>query len=403
MYDVIKAKVSGLGQPFEHFCRKVSNFDLTVANSEEFLDMVLEHMKFAGFDSAIKDKAGNLVFVLNGFRTKDNMLLVSHFDAPQGKNTAQPVGSNMVGFKAGLLSGLYCAITLKRSLLPLHGNLIFSCVRRRESFNYGIAHLFENSLKQCAGSIKCAILCEPTDFNICLGHKGRMEYEIIVRSKVDAGLFMQQGVNMLGAMFPLVSELEKVSHTLPSDYTLGASSLKIKDITYGGYMPGSQEKEFKIVVDRAFGPTEDCEGILKRAKLIARNIYNDDSRIAISTAAATDTIKTLSGLEIVSVKESKPWRMESSDPLAVLSLEALKENGFDSRAQYWKNIVTEGSYIFGEKNIPTIGFGAGDESMVGSGEESLTIKEIEKAVYGMSLLVARNMVLPAFGWSNDEI
>jgi hypothetical protein len=53
--------------------------------------------------------------------------------------------------------------------------------------------------------------------------------------------------------------------------------------------------------------------------------------------------------------------------------------------------------------IPTIGFGAGLEEAIDSGMETLGIDKLEKAVYGLGLIIQRNIGVPTFGWSSDEI
>lgn len=65
--------------------------------------------------------------------------------------------------------------------------------------------------------------------------------------------------------------------------------------------------------------------------------------------------------------------------------------------------MTEGSYTYGELKIPTIGFGAGSEDRLGSDADVMTVEKIERAAYGQALIVDRNIGMPTFGWSSDEI
>jgi acetylornithine deacetylase/succinyl-diaminopimelate desuccinylase-like protein len=306
-------------------------------------------------------------------------------------------------FKTGIAMALYTGALVSRSLLPLTGNLIISCVPRTETCDYGIKHLFENFIKARSREIKGVLLCEPTGLNLCLGHKGRMEYQIVIKGNVQNTFVEPQGINMLGTMFPLISELEKVSRNLTSDSALGLSTLKIKDVSYSDYHHGKGLKEFKVVVDRTFSPEDDFDSILKRAKSIAMNVYRSNPEVAVETLIAKSRIKTYRGVEMISEKEFNPWKMESHNPFALSSLQVLKENGFNSDMGYWKNIVTEGSYTFGKLRIPTIGFGPGSESSVVH-EPWLSVKdELEKAVYGAGLIIHRNIGMPTFGWSADEI
>ncbi len=230
-----------------------------------------------------------------------------------------------------------------------------------------------------------------------------MEYEIVVKGKLNRNFLENRGMNMLGTMFPLISELEKVSKELPNDFNLGRSSLRIKDVSYSGCQPQDEINEFRIVVDRAFIPEETKGYILNRAKAIAKTVYKQEQDITVNTLLAKERIKTYTGLDLVLEKEFKPWSMESHQPFALESLESLNENGFKSNFGYWKKVVTEGSYTYAQLKIPTIGFGAGVEDNIDSSIDSLNLDKIEKASYGQALIVQRNIGMPTFGWSSDEI
>jgi len=397
MKEIAKRKMKGLEGSLEVFSKKMADFELKEENAMKFSSMVFSEMKRLDFDEVFKDRAGNLIGVIKGYENKEDLALISHMDA------VNFMGESLIGFKAGIISSIYAGALLKKMMLPLRGDVIVCCVPRAECCDFGIKYLFDTFLKKRLDKIKGAILCEPTDLNVYLGHKGRMEYEIIVKGKMDRDFLENRGVNMLGTMFPLINELEKVSHNLPVDYSLGSSSLRIKDVSCSGYEEPKESREFKVVVDRTFVPEENQDRILKRAKAIAKDIYKGEAAIAVNTALAKSRIKTYAGLEIVSEKEFKPWRMESNHPFVASSLAVLKENGFNSQAGYWKKIITEGSYTFAKLKIPTIGFGVGKEEMVNSPSASLTINELEKGVYGQVLIAHRNIGMPTFGWSEDEI
>ncbi|MFA5008103.1 MAG: hypothetical protein WC546_02660 [Candidatus Omnitrophota bacterium] len=405
MNKIIEEKLPGLKEDLAKFSRQISDFNVTSGNLARFSDAIMAKMQELGLEKIAKDKAGNLVGLIKGKRSKDALAIISHIDIPS-KEQAQNgpmTGSNIIKFKTGIISALYCAGLLKRALAPLDSDLIICCVPRMEVSDYSVRYLFENFFKNKIKNIKGVILCEPTDFNLNLGHKGRMEYEIVVRGKLDNSFLGQKGINMLGAMLPLVNELENASKTLPSDYALGQSSLRIKDMRYAGYEPLQNVNEFSIIVDRVFIPEETKQYILNKAKTIAKNVYKGQENISISTCLAKEKIKTDAGLEIISKKEFKPWLMEANNLFVANSLEVLKECGFFASCSYWKNIITEGSYTCGELHIPTIGFGAGKEEDINPKSESINIEAIEKAIYGLSVMVERSIGMPAFGWSSDEI
>jgi len=403
MHRLLKSRIRGLNGELDVFSKKIC--DCSPADAERFSRLLSEEMERLDFDRVTCDAAGNLIGTVKGYQDKGALIVISHLDIPSWEDRKKefPSGEGMLKFKAGIISGIYAGALMKRSLLPLSGDLVVCCVPRLECCDFGIRYLFDNYLKSEVKKIKGVVLAEPTDFNVFLGHKGRMEYEITVRGKSCGSFFDSRGVNMLGTMFPLISELEKVSRQMPRNSYLGHSNLRIKDVRYSGYRQEDGLDEFRIIVDREFIPEENQNDILDRAKSIAADVYRKEPEVTVSTALSMEKVKTYKGLEIVSEKDFKPWTMDSYRPFALDSLGCLTENGFKSSFGYWKKITTEGSYTYAKLGIPTVGFGAGSEDDMGSGSEQLVISKLPDAVYGLGLIIHRNIGLPSFGWSSDEI
>jgi len=403
MKNLMKAKQGGLRSSLAHFYRKIADYDLREVTMREFIALVAAAMKKLDFDMVRRDKAGNLIGIMKGYEARENLAMVSHVDFAHEESSRAMPPALPADFKNGVLTALYTAALIKRSALARRGDLIVCCVPRSECCDFGIRYLFENFLKDYASTLKGVVLCEPTGFNINLGHKGRFEYEIVVKGRMGQDALAARGVNILGTMFPLINELEKVSRQLPRDCELGASSLKIKDVKYNGCNPQEDFKEFKIVVDRVFVPEEDPKAILRRAKTIGKDVYRHEPQVEVNSACAKTKIKTYAGVELVSRKALQPWKMESHQPFALQALEALNEAGIKSAFGYWQHVMTEGSYTYGELKIPTIGFGAGVETASNVVTTPVDIADIEKAVYASALIVQRNIGIPTFGWSADEI
>ncbi len=405
MKKLMMMKIQGLKEPMARFSRKIEKMKPGTDNSGEFMETVRSEMENMSFDSVTRDKAGNVVGVIKGHQNEEAVVMISHVDIMSGsrEKVEDLKGNDMARFKAGIVSSLYAGALLKRTMLPLAADLVVCCVPRFDCCDPGVKYLFDDLLQGRINKIKGVILCEPTGFNINLGHKGRMEYEIVVRGKLKRNFLENRGMNMLGTMFPLISELEKVSKELPNDINVGRSDLRIKDVLYRGYSSSDETNEFRVVVDRAFVPDEKQGDILTRAKTIARSVYSSEPDVTVRTMLAKERLKTHTGLEMVSEKEFKPWIMESYKPFAIESLRCLTENGFKSSFGFWRKIVTEGSYTSAELKIPTIGFGAGEEDDIYSAGDTISMEKLERAVYGQALIVQRNIGMPSFGWSYDSI
>jgi len=405
MKQLVKSKAKGIKKDLIRFIKKLDDIKPGAAYVGELINLAGKEMKSLSFDDITIDRAGNLIGVVRGYEKKRSVLMLSHIDveAPGRQRSRAPGSEGLTNFKAGIISSIYAAALIKNTMLPLGGDLIVSCVPRLQYCDSEIRYLFDGFSKKLKEQIKGIILCEPTDFDINIGNKGRMEYEIVIKGRLGRDFPEHRGVNMLGAAFPLINELEKVSKELPSDFNLGRSDLKIKDVRYSGYKPRSEMNEFRIVVDRKFIPEENEDFILNKARSIARIVYKQDPEVKVNALLAKQRIKTYTGLELASAKNLKPWSMESHQPFVLESLQSLVENGFKSKIGYWKKIITEGAYTYNQLGIPTIGFGAGSEDIPLSGKDLCGTGKIEKAAYGQALIVLRNIGMPTFGWSPNEI
>ncbi len=399
MKELIKGKVDGLCEPMKQFGKKLDAFKVNSRSIGDFNRLILEEMQTLGFDSCASDRFDNTIGVIKGYSQGQDIALIFHVDYPP----AGAESKGMCNYKPGIMSALYTAAALKRSLLPLVGDILVCGVPRSVCCEFGVKYLFDYYLKKRLKKLKGIILCEPTDMNIYLGHKGRMEYEIVVKVRLSDGFLASRGINMLGTMFPLIHELETVSQSLPSNYSLGNSSLKIKDVHFCGTQPRDNRNEFRVIVDRSYVPEEQEENILERAKMIAKSVYKSEPSVMVQTAVAMQKIKTFAGANIVSEKEIKPWTIEGSHPFILNSHQALKDNGFKAALGYWQKTITAGSYTFGELGIPTLGFGPEAETLPEEVSQSASFEVVKKAVFGQAIMIQRNIGVPTFGWTSDEI
>ena len=383
MKELLEMRMEGERKSIQHLNAGMGRIAAHENSARLVQELLAAEMGKLGFDDVDEDSLGTVYGIIRGVERGEPLWVIAHSD----------------DHRACALSAVCAAGAIKGSLLPLRGDLIVSCVSRSLFGNYAVEHFYEEVLKHRYPAIKGVLLSEPTGGSVNLGHKGRVEYEIVVRGHVAGRVLQSGGVNMLGTIFPLVSELEKVSEGLPRDTALGRSSLRIKDIHYNTPPEGGSPQEFRVAVDRVFVPEESPGAILERARGIATAIYRSCADLDVSTALVRNRYETPQGAEEI-VSEWKPWIMAGHDPFALSSLEALREGGFKPEFGYWKQTFTEGSFTRGKLGLPTLGFGPGGEE-AGSGEPSA--REIERAALGQALIMHRAIGIPSFGWDADEI
>jgi hypothetical protein len=384
------------------FADKLNGFRITKQNIGTFNRIIVDEMKALDFDTYATDRFDNTLGVMRGYTEGQDLALIFPIDYPD-PDAAQEKAGVENAYNPGIVTALYTAAALKRTLLPLTGDLLVCGVPRSECCAFGIKYLFEYSLKDRLKNIKGILLCEPTDMNMYLGHKGRMEYEIFVKVRLSEAFRENRGVNMLSTMFPLIHELENLSHHLPFNQSMGGSSLRIKDVHFCGTQPQSDQNEFKVTVDRSFLQEEQVDNILERAKIIAQAAYHEEPSAVVQTAVATEQIVTCAGTKVISDKEIKPWAIDTTNPFILKAYQALTDNGFPVRMGYWKHAITGGSYTYGELGIPTFGFGPGNETLHEGPVTDELFTAIKKAVFGQAMIVHRSIGVPTFGWTSHEM
>ncbi len=401
MNTILKSKLEGMEREMTEFTGNLRNFNLTEENLPELERLIQIEMQNLNFESVDIDQVGNIIGKVKGFQDNGDIVMIANLDLPlllkqnENRNSAA-VYELFENDKEGIITSLYTGALLMRATAPLRGNVYVCCITRSECCGYGIRHLFNNVLD--IHKIKGIILCEPTDYDVYLGNKGRLEYEIIVHDYIQNNFSIDQISKRYNDETELLNRLNRVSESLPADSQFGRSTLNIKDIMYKSSDVSVNENIVRVNIDRMYVPYENRNTILQNAKSLAESVYKSNSA-NIETSVNEDMITTRSGKQIREIKEYKPWKMEGQHPFVVNTLEVLKENQFTPSIGYWKKIITEGSFTNGELNIPTIGFGAGK----GESAKGISVEELKKSIFGKALIIFRQIGMHTFGWDENDI
>ncbi len=404
MNTVLKEKVSGLSDEIKDYLEAFKDLDL-LSKKDELAQLLQETMLKLGYDKVTVDDVGNVIGCIKGYSHREDMVILANIDLiPNAGNqdrqtdliyrqTRSLTEINKVALITSLLSGAL----LKRSIAALTGDLYVCCVPRFECCGYGVQYLFDNTLQN--KTIKGVLLSEPTDFDINVGNKGRMEYQINIKGSSTDSLLADSNLLIMNSMYPLISRLEEARVNLPHDKELGQSNLSIKDISFSKKGEIFADNLMSVTVDRTYLATENSPDIINKAKAIAASVYKEP-HISVSTQINKGLTTTNKGQDMYTPKEYKPWKMESHNSFVLNALQVLQENSFSSQIDHWKSIVTEGSYTCGQLNLPTIGFGAGTEKDL---NQKISLPDIQRSILGKSLIVYRSIGMPTFGWSSDDI
>ncbi|MFA5292661.1 MAG: M20/M25/M40 family metallo-hydrolase [Phycisphaerae bacterium] len=401
MYQLLKLKSNGLKKEAIGFTRELVAIPSVSLNEKQAAEFVERGMSYAGFDRVFRDECGNVVGLIMGRSAGPNVLLLSHLDTvlpPDEKaglvEDDYLYGSGSSDCKSGVAAHVFTGCLLKRSLLPLNGNLIVAAtVAEENGCSVGTKWLMEKTLPQLGLKADYVVLGETTGLGLYYGHDGWVELDVKV---VGSNPF-----KVGDAADSIFNDIDTISRENERE---NFDSWKVNK-------PFIEEnrglREATITVERRMNLSEDMGYITSQLKHEAVMAAKNNGSVAIDVAVKTEFQKLYTGHSIVVKKISNAWSIDPFCQLMEKARGALKAAGCKAEAGKWKlgrlGMGTSGSVILNEFKIPVIGYGPGDEDSSHTENERVKIDNITEAVYGTSAIVHSLIGIPVFGWSSDEI
>jgi len=334
---------------------------------------VKEEMEKSGFDEVFIDGIGNVVGRIGSGRVR--ILYDAHMDTVDigdRKNWRRdPFGAEYKGGiiygrgacddKAGVASAIYGGKLIVT--LGLRGDYtlyITASVEEESAGGKGIEYLIrEDRLKP-----HFVVLAEPTSLNIIRGHKGRVGLKISLRGKSAHAGTPWKGINAIYRIAPLIEKIEKLNRRLPPFPPLGKGTISVTKIDCEKASLNAIPDNCTIYLDRRTNTRENKESVKRE-------------------------LRTLMGrggkLEILQ-KFFTAWELPREHPLVVSCLDTynalFKKN---PKILLWP-FCSNGSYTMGEKEMPTIIFGPGEEKFTHSANEQVKVEHLIKAAMFYAML-----------------
>lgn len=230
----------------------------------------------------LKSGRKNVTAVLKGSGGGRTLMLNGHMDTVgvegmKDQFSAEIRDGKLFGrgaqdMKGGLAAILSCVKTIIDSDIRLKGDLIISAVADEEYGSSGTEALVKK-IKADA-----AIVTEPSDLNVCLGHKGFTLFEIETAGREAHGGYPDRGIDANIHMGRVLTELEKLSVNLLNrerHNLLGTPSLHIPLIK-GGTELFKYSNKCRISVERRTIPGESLSSLINEIKTIISKLSETD-------------------------------------------------------------------------------------------------------------------------------
>ncbi|NPV01719.1 MAG: M20/M25/M40 family metallo-hydrolase [Brevinematales bacterium] len=405
MYQMLRLKNDGIKKELIDFTKRLISTESTSLHEENVAEIVKNEMKLLGYDNVFIDGAGNVIGIIYGTDKENSILLSSHMDTvadgdAEGWNhdpyqamekAGRIYGRGASDCKGGLAAQVYAGALLKRSLLPLKGNLIVAAVVAEENgLSLGTRFLLSETLPSLKMQPGFAILGEPTEQAIYYGHDGWLEMDITL-----------EGSN--------VFELDDAVQTVANEMNEGFTAREWEQYAYerneSEILDGDSRTTLrfrsKMMMDE--NPKKLVSWVRKRVTSAVKNAAS----VAVNIFLKGEEQTLYTGRTEKVQFSSSGWMTDPFHPMIERAYKSITAGGSIVRRGKWlldkPGMGTSGGVYLNEYDIPVMGYGPGSEEEAHAVNESVEIEKLADSVYGNAVMAHGMIGVPVYGWTIDEI
>lgn len=325
---------------------------------------VAARMRAIGLDVVVRDAAPgrpNVVGVLEGSQPGPALMFCGHLDTVGVDDMRDPFeprerdgrlyGRGSQDMKGGV-AAMIDAARLARVRGFSRGRLIVAAVVDEEFASLGADALVAD------WTADAAVVTEPTDLQIGIGHKGFAWIEVTTRGRAAHGSRPAEGQDAILRMGRVLARLEALDRALQARAphpVLGTGSLHASTVD-GGRELSSYPDACRLVYERRTIPGEEGAAVLREAEEILSALRDDDPQFE-GTARLTFA--------------RPPYQLPAAHPLPSLLASAASRSPPEGVGMsFWTDAA-----ILGEAGIPTVLFGPGGAGLH-STEEFVRVDDV---------------------------
>jgi putative selenium metabolism hydrolase len=344
---------------------------------EEIIKFIEQMMRTLGYEEVTIDSMGNLLGKI-GDGAK-SILFDSHVDTVEVKDADQwdvppfsgtildgrLYGRGAVDMKSSVAASIYAGAIARRLGFATDKTIYVSCtVFEEDCDGENLKHLFkELNLKP-----NYVVICEPSNNQISLGHKGKAQISIKTRGVSAHGSAPEKGKNAIYEMAEIIQRVEQTNLELAKKEGI-KGTLVLSRISSTAASLNAVPSECEVYLDRRIAPGETKQAIKQEMEQI---IQGKKATWEVGTLHR----KSWTGMEINYEPFHEAWKIDLNDELAKVSIAAYHDTFGNEPSEYlfWDfstNAVTPVSL-----GIPTIGFGPGEYKLAHMQNENCVIDQI---------------------------
>lgn len=253
------------------------------------------------------------------------------------------------------------------------GDVVVAHTVYEERGGLGMKHLLES------GEVKpdAVIIGEATHGDVCVGHRGRGELEVVVSGVAGHASAPQRARNALDLLPAVLAAVGDVAADQPEDAVLGSASLVATGVDV---LPESRNvipDRVTVALDWRVLPEQTHESLVRRMEeALTARLSPLPEGYEVTVHMAQERQATYTGIEATRDLYTPGFLMDPSHPVVQAAARAAgkREGDGPARVRPW-TFATDGGWSCGVLGIPTLGFAPGEERYAHTNRERLDVEE----------------------------
>ncbi|NJN84763.1 MAG: YgeY family selenium metabolism-linked hydrolase [Caldilineaceae bacterium] len=347
-----------------------------------------------GFDEVWFDSMGNTVGRIgNGPRV---LLYDSHIDTV---GIGDPAEWRWDPFEGKIEGGRFFARGACDEKGSTPGMIYGLAIARRLGLLDGwTAYYFGNMEEWCDG-IAChalvehegirpdfVVIGEPTKMQVYRGHKGRVEMQVVAKGRSAHAASNHLGDNAVYKVLPIIDGIRQLEPELGDDPFLGHGKITVTDVKVETPSINAVPNRCTLFIDRRLTFGESAEAAIQQVADLIPESQLASGAITVEMLHYDEPSYT--GFVFPVDKYFPAWALEENHPLVQAGLRTAEAIGLPAHPAGKWNFSTNGIYWMGKADIPSIGFGPGEEETAHTVNDSVLLDDVVKAAEFYALLPA---------------
>jgi len=226
------------------------------------------------------------------------------------------------------------------------------------------------------------VIGEPTRMQVYRGHKGRVEIKVVAKGKSAHAASNHLGDNAIYKLLPLIAGVRDLEPQLGDHEFLGHGKITVSDLHVKTPSINAVPDEATVFIDRRLTFGEDKNAAIAQV----RALIPPEHQASVTVEEMIYDDPSYTGFVFPVDKYFPAWAYEEIHPLVQAGAQARRLIGLPEAPTGKWSFSTNGIYWAGKANIPSIGFGPGDEVTAHTVNDSVPLEDVVKSTEFYAIL-----------------